>query len=356
MKKRKIPQEAGILAVVIAIGVAMSLLTPQFLTLDNMKVLLLNGAVVLLLALGQTFVLLTGGIDLSVGSNIALTGVIAAIAMQSGIPWWGAALIAILAGVAIGFFNGSMIYYGKMPPFIVTFATFGISASIPKILTNASSVTITDPMFAIFGRGAIFGIPIPVIMVIIVALLCALFLNRTAPGVHVYAVGGNADTARLAGINVRNTTILVYTVSGACAALGGVVTASRLMVGYPTAGSGTEQFYSIASAVVGGVSLFGGVGTIGGAFLGAILIAEVSNGMNVIGVSSYWQPLVIGVIILLGVLIDTNRRNFSIRNLFKRFSGAPLEPTSLAEQAATDLDSSNDIEAELAATNLKTPN
>lgn len=318
MKKRRIPQEAGILAVVLLIGLGLSLMSPQFRTIDNMKVLLLNGAVVLFLALGQTFVLLTGGIDLSVGSNIALTGVIAALAMQAGVPWWGAALVAIAVGVAVGLFNGLTIHYGKMPPFIVTFATFGISASIPKILTNSASVTVNDPMFAIFGRGSVLGIPIPVILVVIAAVLCALFLSRTAAGVHVYAVGGNAQTARLAGVNVRNTTILVYVVSGVCAAFGGIITASRLMVGYPTAGAGTEQFYSIASAVVGGVSLFGGVGSIPGAFLGAILIAEVSNGMNVIGVSSYWQPLVIGVIILLGVLIDTNRHQISLRKLVRR--------------------------------------
>ncbi len=232
-------------------------------------------------------------------------------------PWWSAALVAIGVGVIVGLFNGAMVHWGKMPPFIVTFATFGISASIPKILTNGGSVPITDQMFAIFGRGSIFGIPIPVIIVLIASILCALFLKRTATGIHIYAVGGNKETARLAGVNVRKTTLLVYTVSGVCAAIGGIITASRLMVGYPTAGSGTEQFYSIASAVVGGVSLFGGVGTILGAFFGAILIAEVSNGMNVIGVNAYWQPLVIGVIILLGVLIDTNRQNISLTSLFK---------------------------------------
>nr|WP_242517023.1 ABC transporter permease [Corynebacterium mendelii] len=296
----------------------MSVLAPEFRTLDNARVLLLNGTVVLFLALGQTFCLLTAGIDLSVGSNIALTGVIAALSMSAGVPWWGAALIAIAVGIAVGAFNGAVIHYGKMPPFIVTFATFGISASIPKILTNAASVTITDPMFAIFGRGSLFGIPFPVIGVLIATAICAFFLKRTVPGVHIYAVGGNPDTARLGGVNVRNTIFLVYIVSGICAAMAGIITASRLMVGYPTAGAGTEQFYSIAAAVVGGVSLFGGTGSILGAFLGALLIAEVSNGMNVIGVSSYWQPLVIGAIILVGVLIDTNRKNLKLSSLFKK--------------------------------------
>jgi ribose transport system permease protein len=316
--KRRIPQEVGILAVVILVAIIMGAISPAFRTVDNMKVLLLNGSVVLFLALGQAFVLLTGGIDLSVGSNIALTGVSAALVMQAGVPWWGAALIAIAIGILVGLFNGAMIHYGRMPPFIVTFATFGISASIPKILTDASSVNITQPLFAFFGRGSIFGVPVPVVMVVIAAILCSLFLKRTATGVHIYAVGGNARTARLSGIDVRNTILLVYVISGVCAAFAGIITASRLMVGYPTAGASTEQFYSIAAAVVGGVSLFGGVGTILGAFLGAILIAEVSNGMNVIGVSAYWQPLAIGAIILVGVLIDTNRQKISLRRLFRR--------------------------------------
>ncbi|MDO5671257.1 MAG: ABC transporter permease [Actinomycetaceae bacterium] len=332
MGRFRVPKEVGVGGVIVLVGIVMGILSPEFRTMGNMEVLLLNGSVVLFLALGQTFVLLTGGIDLSVGSNIALTGMVAALVMQMGIPWWAAALCAILAGIGVGLFNGCMVHFGKMPPFIVTFATFGISASIPKILTDSKSVTIIDPMFAFFGRGRIFGIPVPVVMVMLAAIALVLFLNRTSTGVHIYAVGGNPETARLAGIDVGRTTILVYMISGVTAACGGIITASRLMVGYPTAGSGTEQFYSIASAVVGGVSLFGGVGTILGAFLGAILIAEVSNGMNVIGVSSYWQPLVIGVIILVGVLIDTNRRSLSIRALLSRFGlSKAKEPEQLVE-------------------------
>lgn len=318
--RRAVPQELGVLGVVVVVAIIMGLISPEFRTASNLSVLLLNGAVVMFLALGQACVLLTGGIDLSVGSNIALTGMIAALAIQSGAPWWLGGLAAILTGIVVGTFNGVMVHYGKMPPFIVTFATFGIAASIPKILTNARSVTITDPMFAFFGRGSIFNIPIPILMVIIAALVIGFMLQKTPTGVHIYALGGNRETARLSGVNIAKTTILVYVISGVCAAFGGIIITSRLMVGYPTAGSGTEQFYSIASAVVGGVSLFGGVGTILGAFIGSLLIAEVSNGMNVIGVDSYWQPLVIGVIILIGVLFDTNRKSLSIKKLTSKLS------------------------------------
>lgn len=304
----KLPDELGITGVLLLVVLVMSFISVSFRSPGNLTVLLENGVVVAFLALGQTFVLLTGGIDLSVGSNIALTGMLAALTMAAGLPWWVAVIVAILVGIAVGLFNGVVVHYVGLPPFIVTFATFGITASIPKILTNAQSVNVADPMFAVIGRGSLAGIPTPVILLVIALLIFMFILHRTPYGVHLYAVGGNKETSRLAGINIARVTISAYVVSGICAAFGGVITMSRLMVGYPSAGSGNEQFYSIASAVVGGVSLFGGAGTVLGAFIGAILIATVSNGMNVLGVPSFWQPLVIGVIILLGVGLDGYRR------------------------------------------------
>ncbi|GAA3016304.1 ABC transporter permease [Streptosporangium longisporum] len=323
------PDEIGIFGILILVALVMSLLSENFRTVDNLQILLLNGAVIAFLALGQTFVLLTGGIDLSTGSNVALTGMLAAVVMKAGVGWPIAALVAILAGIAVGLFNGAIIHYLKLPPFIVTFSTFGIAASIPQIMTGAKSVSVTDPMFAVIGRGALLGVPMPVVLVIVAACVLAFFLRRTATGVHIYAVGGNAETSRLAGIGIGRTTMLVYAVSGLCAAFGGLITTSRLMVGYPTAGSGNELFFSIAAAVVGGVSLFGGIGSVPGAFLGAVLIATVSNGMNVIGVDSFWQPLVIGVIILLGVSLDTYRRRLSLSDFSRLFSrSGPPGPTA----------------------------
>lgn len=321
--RRRVPNEVGIAAVLALVVLAFSLLSPNFRTLENAQVLLLNGAVIAFLALGQTFVLLTGGIDLSTGSNVALTGMIAALSMQAGLPWWSAVLIAIATGLFVGAINGALIYYLKLPPFIVTFATFGVAASIPLILTGASSVNVRDPFFAIIGRGSIYGIPMPVILVAVAAIIFAFVLRFTATGVHIYAVGGNAETSRLAGVNSGRVILLAYALSGLCAAMGGLIVTSRLMVGYPSAGSGNELFYSIAAAVVGGVSLFGGIGSIGGALLGAVLIATVSNGMNVVGVQSYWQPLVIGLIILGGVIIDTHRRQLSFAAIIGRFRRSP---------------------------------
>jgi ribose transport system permease protein len=311
----------GVSGIVVVVALAFALMSENFRAFDNLQILLLNGAVISFLALGQSFVLLTGGIDLSTGSNVALTGMLAALAMRSGAPWWLAAIVAVVAGTLVGVFNGAVVHYAKLPPFIVTFSTFGIAASIPKILTGAESVSVKDPFFAVIGRGSLAGIPMPVVMVIVAAVLLTFILRRTATGVHIYAVGGNAETSRLAGISIPRVTITVYAMSGLCAAMGGIITTSRLMVGYPAAGSGNELFYSIASAVVGGVSLFGGVGSIVGALIGSILIATLSNGMNVIGVESYWQPLVIGAIILAGVVLDTYRREVSLASLLRRRGG-----------------------------------
>ncbi len=339
-KRRRLPDEIGILGVLVLVALVMSLLSKEFATLSNVQVLMLNGTVVAFLALGQTLVLLTGGIDLSVGSNIALTGMLAALAMHSGAPWWLAGLVAIAAGLGVGLVNGAIIHYIKLPPFIVTFSTFGISAAIPQILTGARSVSVADPTFAVFGRGSYLGIPIPVLMLAAAAIILMVVLRQTPTGIHIYAVGGNPDASRLAGVNIGRKILTVYAISGVCAGIGGIITTSRLMVGYPTAGSGNEQFYSIASAVVGGVSLFGGVGTILGALLGAILIATVSNGMNVVGVDSFWQPLVIGVIILLGVSLDAVRREFTLSEGLRRLlggrspSGEPPPPPSPQDSTA----------------------
>ncbi|MEE6282330.1 ABC transporter permease [Georgenia sunbinii] len=331
IRRRRVPEELGITIVIILVAGAIGLISPRFLSLGNLELLLLNGTVIAFLALGQAFVLLTGGIDLSTGSVIALTGMVAALAMRSGMPWWAAAVTAIAVGALVGVINGALVHFLKLPPFIVTFAAFGYAASIPLILTGANSVNVADPTFAIIGRGALFGIPMPVVLVAVAAIIFVVMLRLTPTGVHIYAVGGNRETARLAGIPIGRVTILAYVLSGMCAAMGGLITTSRLMVGYPSAGSGNELFYSIAAAVVGGVSLFGGIGSVQGALLGAVLIATVSNGMNVVGVQSYWQPLVIGVIILAGVTLDTYRRQMSLSELLRRQSRSA--PPALGEPA-----------------------
>ena len=324
----RLPTETGIAVVLLLLLGAGSLAAPNFLTVSNMAILLLNGAVIGFLCLGQTFVLLTGGIDLSCGSVVAMTCVLAAVLMQYlGIPWPLASLMVLAIGAFVGAVNGLIIDRTGVPPFIVTFAMLGVAASIPQIITGAESIRVMDLGFRFIGQSRILGIPFPVLALGITAVSAALLLRRTVTGTHIFAVGGNADAARLSGVNISRVTILVYAISGFCGACGGLIYASRLMTGYPTAGRGDELFFSIAGAVVGGVSLFGGTGSVLGAMIGAILIASISNFMNVMNVNAYWQPLVIGVIILFGVTFDTLRASGRLSLPWQKFFGRKGSPS-----------------------------
>ncbi|MGL5722241.1 MAG: ABC transporter permease [Brevinema sp.] len=307
------PAETGVALVLLLVLIAGYIATPNFITPSNLAILFLNGSVILFLCLGQTFVLLTGGIDLSTGSIVAMTCVLAAVLMEYlHLPWYVTVPIVLGIGALTGLVNGFIICKTKVPPFIVTFAMQGVASSIPQIITKANSIRVQDVGYAFIGQSRVFGMPFPVIMVIFATLIAAYFLKRTVKGVHIYAVGGNSDAARLAGISINKVTMLVYSISGACAACGGLIYGSRLMVGYPTAGRGEELFFSIAGAVVGGVSLFGGIGSVWGAMIGATMIASISNLMNVMNINAYWQPLVIGIIILGGVILDTGHSFDSI--------------------------------------------
>jgi ribose transport system permease protein len=328
MKKRRLPEEVGIFAVLVVVVLVLSILSPSFRTLPNAFVLLVNGTVIAFLALGQTFVLLTGGIDLSTGANVAMTGVVSALLMQVGLPWPVAAVLAVGTGVLLGVVNGLLIHYVRIPAFIATFSTQGVALAIPLIITGANSVAVRDAGFSWIGQGAIASIPVPVLLLVAAAVVAGLFLRMTRPGVHIYAMGGNKAAARLAGVNVAKTTVLVYAISGFCGGMGGLIATSRLMVGFPSTGTGNELFYSIAAAVVGGISLFGGIGSVLGAMIGAVLIAVVSNGMNVLNVQSYWQSLVIGLIILAGVSFDTYRRYRSGKPILRRSATSEPKPPS----------------------------
>jgi ribose transport system permease protein len=334
MRKFRLPDETGIFVVLLAVLIVLSILSPSFGNVNNGLTLLLNGAVIAFLALGQTFVLLTGGIDLSTGANVAMTGVLATVLMQDGLPWLAASLVAVGAGLVLGVINGVVIHYVKVPPFIVTFSTQGVATAVPLIITGANSIAVRQAGFSWIGQGRVAGVPLPVVMLLVAAVAATWFLTRTRLGVHIYASGGNKSAARLAGVSIPAVTILAYGVSGVCGGIAGLIATSRLMVGYPATGLGNELFFSIAAAVVGGVSLFGGTGTVPGAMIGAVLIAAVSNGMNVLNVSSYWQSLVIGLIILLGVSFDTYRRGLSGRSLLSALTSASRqtpqkEPTAV---------------------------
>ncbi len=327
-RKFRLPAEMGIAFVLLVVVIIGALASPNFLTVSNIMVLLLNGSVIGFLCLGQTFVLLTGGIDLSGGSVVAMSCVLVALLMQSlGLPWPVAVLGGLMIGAFTGMVNGFIIDKTGVPPFIVTFAMMGVAASIPQIITGAESIRVAQVGYKLIGQSRILGVPFPVIALLIATLGAVFFLRRTVTGTHIYAAGGNADAARLAGINISKITLLVYAIAGVCAACGGLIYGSRLMTGYPTAGRGDELFFSIAGAVVGGVSLFGGKGTVVGAMIGATLIATISNLMNVLNVNAYWQPLVIGLIILFGVTFDTLRSSQRLSIPWKKLLVRRLSPT-----------------------------
>ena len=332
----KLPDETGIFLVLVVVAGAMALMSPTFGTVSNGLGLLLNGSVIGFLALGQMFVLLTGGIDLSTAANMALTGVLGTLFMRWGLPWQAAVALALCVAVLTGVTNGILVHYVRIPAFIATFGIQGVAASLAQVITSGVSITAEDTSFSWLGQGRIEGVPVPVLLLLLAAVVVGAMLKWTRLGVHIYAFGGNPRAARLAGVNTARTTLFVYAASAMFAGLGGLITASRLMVGFPYVGSGNELFYSIAAAVVGGVSLFGGIGTIGGVLIGAVLIATVANGMNVMNVSSYWQPFVIGVIILVGVAFDTYRRTMGGRGLRGlRLGGIPIGRSGAAASGAT---------------------
>lgn len=275
-----------------------------FLTSKNVFNILRQNASNLFLATGMTMVIILGGIDLSVGSVIALTGCVAAgCVMNLGLPEAVAFLIAILIGAVVGMFNGFVICKTAIPPFIVTLASMNITKGIALVYTQGSPIRCMNDAFKFPGAGYIGKIPTPVILMIIVFVIACLIVNRTQLGRHIYAVGGNAQAAQFSGINVSKVKFIVYAYTGVMAGIAGVVIASRLYSGQPTAGDGAEMD-AIAAVVVGGTSMSGGSGKLGGTLIGVLIIGVLNNGLNLLGVDSNWQYIVKGLVILLAVYVD----------------------------------------------------
>ena len=273
-----------------------------FLTPKNVFNILRQNASNLFLATGMTMVIILGGIELSVGSVIALSGVVAAgCVINFGLPEIVGFLAAIGVGALVGMFNGFIICKTDIPPFIVTLASMNITKGIALVLTGGSPIRCMTDAFKFPGAGYVGPVPTPVILMIIVFIIAALIINRTQLGRHIYAVGGNA--ARFSGINVQKVKFIVYTYTGIMSGIAGVVVASRLYSGQPTAGDGAEMD-AIAAVVVGGTSMSGGSGRLGGTLIGVLIIGVLNNGLNLMGVDSNWQYIVKGLVILLAVYVD----------------------------------------------------
>jgi ribose transport system permease protein len=304
---RRILLDNGALTALIVLVVAMSALSGDFLTADNLLNIGVQAAVTAILAFGVTFVIVSAGIDLSVGSVAALSAtVLAWMATSEGVPVWIAVILAVATGLACGFVNGVLISYGKLPPFIATLAMLSIARGLSLVISQGSPIPFPE---SVSHLGDTLGgwLPVPVLVMIVLGLITALILGRTYIGRSMYAIGGNEEAARLSGLKVKKQKLAIYALSGLFAAAAGIVLASRLSSAQPQAAQGYE-LDAIAAVVIGGASLAGGVGKASGTLIGALILAVLRNGLNLLSVSAFWQQVVIGVVIALAVLLDTVRR------------------------------------------------
>ncbi|MFF7878062.1 substrate-binding domain-containing protein [Streptomyces californicus] len=304
---RRVLLDNGALSALVVLVVAMSLLSGDFLTTQNLLNVGVQAAVTAILAFGVTFVIVSAGIDLSVGSVAALSAtVLAWSATSAGVPVVLAVVLAILTGIACGFVNGALVSYGKLPPFIATLAMLSIARGLSLVISQGSPIAFPD---SVSRLGDTLGgwLPVPVLVMIAMGLVTALVLGRTFIGRSMYAIGGNEEAARLSGLRVKRQKIVIYALSGLFAAVAGIVLASRLVSAQPQAAQGYE-LDAIAAVVIGGASLAGGVGKASGTLIGALILAVLRNGLNLLSVSAFWQQVVIGVVIALAVLLDTLRR------------------------------------------------
>ena len=275
-----------------------------FPTKTNLFNLLRQSSTSLMLACGMTMVIILGGIDLSVGSIIAMSGCFAAGAVVwGGMPEIVGLTLGVLSGLMFGLFNGAVIAWTNIPPFIVTLASLNLAKGIAYVFSGGKPIRCMTDAWKFLGAGYVLGIPTPVWTMFIVFFLCVLFLNRTRIGRHIYAVGGNSTAAKFSGISTAKVKFTVFAISGTLAGLAGVTIASRLYSGTCTSGNAAEMD-AIAAVVIGGTSMSGGSGKLGGTLIGALIIGILNNGLNLMGVNSDWQYIVKGAVILLAVYMD----------------------------------------------------
>ncbi|MDR2900835.1 MAG: ABC transporter permease [Treponema sp.] len=291
----------------VIICIFFTIMSPYFLTVRNLLTVATQTAIIAIIAVGQTYVMITSGIDLSIGSNIALSGMIAALAMKAGVPIPVAVLFAVLSGCVVGLINGLLVSYAKLPPFIATLGTMTAIRGVSLTLTQGIPISGLPQAFTKFGTESTLGIPNPVIIMVILVVIFGFILAKTKLGRYVYAVGSNFEAARLSGVNNNKTLISVYIFSGLLAAFAGLIMAARIISAQPAGGEGYE-LDAVASSVIGGTSTMGGEGAIAGTFIGAFVIGVLRNGLNLIGVSPFIQKIVIGCVIVGAVFFDRIKR------------------------------------------------
>lgn len=300
--------QASAAGALIIVCIALAIASPYFLTSNNVFNIGVQVSVVAIIAVGQTLVILTAGIDLSVGSVAGLSGVVGSMAIvQSGLPVLLGILVGILVGAVVGIANGVLVTRMGLPPFIATLGMMGVARGLTFIVSNEVAIYGLPKSFRTVSEGQIGPIPLPIVYLVVIAVIGHLVLSRTKLGRYSYAIGSNKDAARLSGIPITRTLIFVYVISGALAGFGGMIAASLVQSGQPNYGVGLE-LQVIAACVIGGTSLFGGQGTIAGTLIGALLIAVVTDGAVLLNITQYYQQVIIGLIIWAAVWWDQVRR------------------------------------------------
>lgn len=301
----------GIILAFLVLVAALALSSEYFLTASNLRNVLRQTSINGLLAIGMTFVILTGGIDLSVGSVLAFGGMAASIFASSSLgtqyPLYVALPVGLAAGLGLGLVNGALVAFFRVPPFVVTLGMLSIARGLTLISSNGMPVSRLSDEYTFVGQGMFLGVPVPVLILFGVFALAWIVLYRTPFGRYVYAVGGNEEAARISGVNARAVKFAVYGISGALAALGGIVLSARTTAGLPQAGVAYE-LDAIAAVVIGGTSLAGGQGRLVGTLIGVLIIGVVNNGLDLLGVTAYYQLTLKGAIIVAAVLLDSLRR------------------------------------------------
>jgi ribose/xylose/arabinose/galactoside ABC-type transport system permease subunit len=282
----------------------LTVLSPHFLTVSNLSNVLEQTSINAVIAVGMTFVILSGGIDLSVGSLVALSGVALAGALRAGVPLPMALLAGLATGAAAGLANGLLITRGKLPPFIATLGMMSVARGLTLFVTDGRPISGFEAGFRSLATGRVLGVPASVLLAAALYLAAHLVLTRTRFGLYVYAIGGNEEATRLSGVGVRFHKTMVYVLAGLMSAVASVILTARLNSAQPIAGM-MYELDAIAATVIGGTSLLGGSGTIGGTLIGALIMGVLRNGLNLLGISSFLQQVVIGLVIIAAVLVDS---------------------------------------------------
>lgn len=302
---RSIKDQMGILIGLLLLCIFLTIANPVFISQRNIFNILRQLSFNMFLSCGMLMVILIGGIDLSVGSTMAVTGcLVAGFMTNNGLPPVVAIVLALLVGVFIGVINGAIISTTNIPAFIITLAVMNVGRGFARLYTKSKTITIDNDFFAFIGTGYIGDvIPMPVVYIIVIGIITGIILNKTKFGRNLYATGGNPVAAEFSGINTRKVTFLVFVFSSLMASIAGIVLSSRMFSGTSTAGTSAEMD-AIAAVVLGGTSMSGGVGTLFGTLIGVVLIAVLSNGMNILGIDSSWQLVVKGIVIIIAVYMD----------------------------------------------------